>query len=91
MWFLTMPTSDAQEGRDQALRAKRDAGIGVLEGPTDSDENPWEEHKDVFGYDAEDTADSWWVEWGALRERARGVQVSYGATPLHVAAVVSED
>jgi salicylate hydroxylase len=26
----------------------------------------------IWGYDAEDEADNWWVEWGLLRERAKG-------------------
>ncbi|KAH9933243.1 FAD/NAD(P)-binding domain-containing protein [Epithele typhae] len=31
----------------------------------------WEEYRIVFGYDCEDEADDWWVQWGLLGERAR--------------------
>lgn len=30
----------------------------------------WMEFFEVWGYDARDAAESWWVEWGALREQA---------------------
>lgn len=40
---------------------------------TESDENylreSWEELKDVFGYNAFEEADTWWVEWGVMLER----------------------
>lgn len=59
--------------RDSVMRAKRDAGKDVLDtgekGVVGSAE--WAEIVDVFGYDAEDDADNWWVVWGLLRERAR--------------------
>ncbi|KAG8212851.1 hypothetical protein J3R82DRAFT_11168 [Butyriboletus roseoflavus] len=32
----------------------------------------WEQVRELFGYDAEDQADDWWVKWGILRERAKG-------------------
>jgi salicylate hydroxylase len=28
----------------------------------------------LFGYDAEDEADNWWVQWGLLQERAKASQ-----------------
>lgn len=31
----------------------------------------WDQVKELFGYDAEDQADDWWVKWGILRERAK--------------------
>ena len=34
----------------------------------------WEEIRTIFGYDCEDEADDWWVQWGLLRERAIGRQ-----------------
>lgn len=32
----------------------------------------WEQVKELFGYDAEDQADDWWIKWGILQERAKG-------------------
>ncbi|RDB26397.1 6-hydroxynicotinate 3-monooxygenase [Hypsizygus marmoreus] len=82
VYFMTMPPGEHQEFRDQSMRAKRDAGIGILQASEDIEESPeWTEVKEVFGYDAEDEADNWWVEWGLLRERSKGVDVTYG-TPL---------
>lgn len=37
----------------------------------DSDESPEQtEIRVVFGYDAENEADNWWVTWGLLRQRS---------------------
>ncbi|KAJ8517068.1 hypothetical protein ONZ45_g5690 [Pleurotus djamor] len=74
--FMTMPPGDFQEGRDAGMRAKRDAGLSPLSATSDAEETPeWVEIKEVFGYDAEDEADNWWVEWGRLRELAKGVNL----------------
>ena len=32
----------------------------------------WEEFCGVFGYNAFEEADTWWVEWGTLLQRASG-------------------
>jgi len=86
---MTMPPGDHQEMRDNSMRAKRDAGIGILQASDEHEESPeWVEIKEIFGYDAEDEANNWWVEWGLLRERSKGVQVSYGI-PIQVEQVVS--
>ncbi|KAF9026056.1 FAD/NAD(P)-binding domain-containing protein [Hymenopellis radicata] len=70
--YMVVPPGDFQQMRDDSMRAKRDAGVGILEAVGDLEESPeWIEIKEVFGYDAEDDADNWWVEWGLLRERAR--------------------
>lgn len=71
--FMTLEPSESQQYRDYALRAKRDAGMNVLDAVGDIEAtSEWEEIKTVFGYDAEDEADNWWMAWGLLRERARG-------------------
>lgn len=77
--FMTVPPgSDIQKYRDAAMRAKRDAGIDALASTNEHEETrEWEEIKVVFGYDAEDEADNWWVEWGLLRERSNGIDVSF--------------
>ncbi|KAH6880181.1 hypothetical protein BKA70DRAFT_1473484 [Coprinopsis sp. MPI-PUGE-AT-0042] len=79
--FMTLPPCEFQEGRDQMFRTKRDAGVGVLDSLEGSDEEElpqWAEIKELFGYDAEDDADNWWMEWGLLRERAKGTDLSNG-------------
>jgi salicylate hydroxylase len=77
--FMTMPPGEVQQYRDKIMRAKRDAGLDVLDAGGDMEEAPqWAEIKEVFGYDAEDDADNWWMEWGVLRERAKGMDLSCG-------------
>ncbi|KAK7037830.1 hypothetical protein VNI00_010791 [Paramarasmius palmivorus] len=71
--FITAETgTPLQQGRDEAMRAKRDAGVYALRslGNTIEETQEWLDIKDVFAYDAEDEADNWWVQWGLLRERA---------------------
>jgi salicylate hydroxylase len=83
-----MPPGDHQEMRDNSMRAKRDAGLGILQGSDEYEESPeWVEIKEIFGYDAEDEANNWWIEWGLLRERSKGVTVSYGV-PMQIEQVV---
>lgn len=74
-----MPPGEIQQGRDDFMRSQRDAGRSPV-APAGQDEElqEWTEIKDVFGYDAEDDADNWWMEWGLLRERARGTDVKLG-------------
>lgn len=80
IYFQMMPPGEVQRGRDEYMISQRDAGRSPLAPASeDEDELPeWAELKDVFGYDAEDDADNWWMEWGLLRERARGTDVKLG-------------
>jgi salicylate hydroxylase len=76
MVFMTFPPGDHQAGRDMMLRAKDAAGLNDLT-PDEDDESDinserWEQVKYMFGYDAEDEADNWWVQWGLLAMRAKG-------------------
>ncbi|KAJ7126653.1 hypothetical protein C8R46DRAFT_56224 [Mycena filopes] len=69
--YMSMPDCAEQVARDQAMMALAAAGTNlfdVAEGAEESAE--WAEIKDVFGYDAEDEADNWWVSWGLLKQRA---------------------
>ena len=66
-----------------AMRAMGEAGANVLEGGDGEARGAWEEIRTIFGYDCEDEADDWWVQWGLLRERALSRQtddadVDYG-------------
>ncbi|OCH89612.1 FAD/NAD-P-binding domain-containing protein [Obba rivulosa] len=60
-----------QEMRDNMMRQKRDEGANLLDQGEGEESKLWEEIRTIFGYDCEDEADNWWVEWGLLRERAR--------------------
>lgn len=77
--FMTLPPGEMQQYRDEMMRAKRDAGLDVLDAADGMEETPqWVEIKEVFGYDAEDEADNWWIEWGLLREMAKGLDLPCG-------------
>ncbi|KAF7335442.1 6-hydroxynicotinate 3-monooxygenase [Mycena venus] len=69
--YMGMPNCPAQEARDQAMIAKHEADADLfvyVDGEEESAE--WTEIKTVFGYDAEDEADNWWVSWGLLKQRS---------------------
>jgi salicylate hydroxylase len=70
---MTLPPGDIQRVRDQCMRDKHRSGGNVLEGEGGNISEQWEEIKATFGYDAEDEADNWWVNWGLLREQSRGL------------------
>ena len=69
---IFMITADGPEAaaRDATMRAKTTKGINVLEGDG-STESVWDEYRVIFGYDCENAADEWWVQWGRLRQHAR--------------------
>jgi salicylate hydroxylase len=76
---MTFPPGEHQAGRDIMLQAKDAAGLDVLT-PDEDDESDinserWEHVKFQFGYDAEDEADNWWVQWGMLAMRAKGTDM----------------
>ncbi|KAF9231523.1 hypothetical protein BU15DRAFT_90889 [Melanogaster broomeanus] len=67
--FQMLPHGPQQEQRDNAMRTWLAEGRGVFAmGPP---AEQWEHVRELFGYDAEDQADDWWVNWGLLRERAK--------------------
>jgi salicylate hydroxylase len=63
-----MPPGPQRDARDQTLYAM------MVEGHKGWDETSmrwqWDEICDVFGYNARDAAEDWWVMWGMLRERS---------------------
>jgi len=74
--FMTLPPGKDQMGRDMMLKQKDAAGLNVLT-PDDDDESTiaserWEQVKFMFGYDCEDEADNWWIQWGRLAMHAQG-------------------
>ncbi|TFK86877.1 FAD/NAD-P-binding domain-containing protein [Polyporus arcularius HHB13444] len=79
IFFMTADGPEAA-ARDAAMRGKAAQGKNVLEGEG-SAEGVWEEYRVVFGYDCEDEADDWWVQWGMLRERANGASEMGASVP----------
>jgi salicylate hydroxylase len=72
LWYMAQPAGEQTNMRNQLFREKQAAGINVLDNADEHTEVLWAEMLRIFGYDAEDEADNWWVEWGLLRERASG-------------------
>lgn len=70
--LISMESGPEQEARDNGMRAKYRAGKNVLEGDDTGggEGEQWVTIRTIFGYDCEDAADNWWVQWGLLRARA---------------------
>lgn len=66
-----MPNSPEQQERDNIMRERQALGLGVLGAGGGKLPDQWDQLKELFGYNAEDEADDWWVKWGLLRERAK--------------------
>ena len=77
-FFMAMPDCEASRQRDAGLAALGAAGQNVLEGGDGEASGAWDEIRTIFGYDCEDEADDWWVQWGLLRERALGAEEGAG-------------
>ncbi len=70
--FMMAPEGEATKMRDRMMRDRHDQGRNVLEGDDeDGTIAQWDRNRELFGYDAEDEADNWWVQWGLLQERAK--------------------
>ncbi|KAJ7124295.1 FAD/NAD-P-binding domain-containing protein, partial [Mycena epipterygia] len=84
MYYICMPDGEDQEARDNGLRAKTSAGIEAFKAANDQEETPeWQEAKEVYGYDAEDEADNWWVGWGSLKFRSeRRTTIDFGSVQV---------
>ncbi|KAF7325450.1 FAD-binding-3 domain-containing protein [Mycena kentingensis (nom. inval.)] len=66
--MLTLPDGDIQKMLDAALRANTAAGRNAMEG-----EDLHKIKEDFIianGYDADDDADEWWINWGRLKDAA---------------------
>lgn len=73
--FMMEPEGEGTAQRDAMMREKHDQGRNVLSGDDeDSNVAQWDHNRELFGYDAEDEADNWWVQWGLLQERAKASQ-----------------
>ena len=76
-FFMAMPDCEASRQRDAGMRQLGEQGVNVLEGEGEAS-GAFEEVRTIFGYDCEDEADDWWVQWGMLRERARADSLGMG-------------
>ncbi|KAK7034161.1 6-hydroxynicotinate 3-monooxygenase [Favolaschia claudopus] len=89
--YMGMPNCPDQ-ARDQAMQAvaltqaKYKSGDDLFVYSGDEEESAeWAEIKTVFGYDAEDEADNWWVTWGRLRARSLENEDTRGTRKLPTA------
>ncbi|KAJ7149867.1 hypothetical protein C8R43DRAFT_1006875 [Mycena crocata] len=73
--YMSMPNCPDQEARDGGMMAKAATGANLFDAAGGEETAEWEEIKTVFGYDAEDEADNWWVSWGLLKERSLETKV----------------
>ena len=70
IFALSLPPGVA-EGRDAGVYAQATQGLASLGNvSTETSEEMREVIERLFGYDAEDEADEWWMRWGAMQERA---------------------
>ncbi|KIM62723.1 hypothetical protein SCLCIDRAFT_1214833 [Scleroderma citrinum Foug A] len=93
--FRMMPDGPEQEERDRIMRERHAQGLGVFDGNTsDKPAERWDSLKELFGYNAEDEADDWWIKWGLLGERAkqRSIELEQRVcVRLHAVNVGSDD
>ncbi|KAJ6451297.1 hypothetical protein C8R45DRAFT_91468 [Mycena sanguinolenta] len=62
---ILMPDGETQVERDAAMRARHAAGRNVFDGDL---EHMMEDVRIMFGYEASDDADEWWINWGRYRD-----------------------
>ncbi|KAI6025734.1 hypothetical protein F5J12DRAFT_903881 [Pisolithus orientalis] len=69
--FQDLREDRCKRERDNIMRERQALGLGVLGAGGGKLPDQWDQLKELFGYNAEDEADDWWVKWGLLRERAK--------------------
>lgn len=65
---ITLPDGEMQEGRDAAMRANQAVGRNALDAPESDLGEMYDDMRMIFGYDAADDADEWWMAWGRFRD-----------------------
>ncbi|KAF7345825.1 FAD-binding-3 domain-containing protein [Mycena venus] len=65
IYYITLPDGEMQVGRDTSMRARHAAGQNVFDGDL---QQMQEDIRMVFGYEAPDDADEWWMSWGRYRD-----------------------
>ncbi|KAJ7766973.1 hypothetical protein DFH07DRAFT_938604 [Mycena maculata] len=67
--LITMSDDEMRAERDAGMRANHAAGRNAMDGDLGQ---MLEDFRMVFGYDAKDDADEWWINWGRLRDSPSG-------------------
>ncbi|CCL99274.1 uncharacterized protein FIBRA_01289 [Fibroporia radiculosa] len=84
IYAITQDDGPEVDLRDKTFRDSRNAGMDYLDENGATDESmsreQWHDVVTIFGYDCEDEADNWWMEWGRLRERSQEA-VMNGSVP----------
>ncbi|KAK7029274.1 FAD-binding-3 domain-containing protein [Favolaschia claudopus] len=62
---MILPDGDYQAGRDAAMRERHAAGRNVLDGDF---QQMMEDYEFMYGYEAADDADEWWMTWGRYHD-----------------------
>ena len=71
--FVPDPPGPQRDARDEFMRKARNSGkLDWSDSPETYLRKQWEELGEVFGYNAYEEADTWWVEWGILHQRLKG-------------------
>ncbi|KAF7323524.1 FAD-binding-3 domain-containing protein [Mycena kentingensis (nom. inval.)] len=63
--ILSVVDGEIQEGRDATIRANDAAGRNGMEGDL---QQMMDDFVFAYGYDADDDADEWWINWGRMRQ-----------------------
>lgn len=89
--MVQMPQGPAQEARDAYLLAQYSLGRDPSQFTEEMLRDQWQGIAAVFGYNAVEEAEDWWVNWGVLRERAQN-RVAHDNVEIHkeVVGVVAE-
>ncbi|KAJ7910294.1 hypothetical protein B0H13DRAFT_612073 [Mycena leptocephala] len=66
--IITLPEGEIQTARDAFMREKQAAGQNVLGGDL---QQMMDDFRTVFGYEATDDADEWWMSWGRYRDSSK--------------------
>ncbi|KAJ7477032.1 hypothetical protein B0H11DRAFT_2234985 [Mycena galericulata] len=67
--LITLPDGEMQEGRDAVMKANTAAGRNAMDGDL---AQMLDDFQFIFGYDATDDADEWWINWGRFRDSPSG-------------------
>ncbi|KAI0779953.1 hypothetical protein C8Q74DRAFT_1367760 [Fomes fomentarius] len=89
VFAVSLPPGVAQ-AHDRTLRERAEKGIKDLgRRQSHTSEEMVQVIENIFGYDPEDEADDWWVQWGLMQERAAHWTIVDSDQPL--ALVVEEE
>ena len=81
--FVCCPAGEKQQKRDAALRKlnhNADAGAETNDVSEEYLREQFDEFQFVFGYDAYDEAENWWVEWGMILDRTMSMGMEYSSS-----------